>query len=361
MSSSETESHIHWRPIGELLERKNHGRMGMPGFDEEFRDIVDYIIKITHRIWEQKNAGLCYEFYADHCPVHTLSGYSDSVEEVVQATLDTIAAYPDRTLIGENVVWAPHGDQGFYSSHRITSVMTNSGSSEFGPATGRTGRVTTIADCVCEGNRVVYEWLMRDNGFLVKQLGLDPVEVAKQLAKIPVHPKFQPWWDAEYERVSGLEHRVDGHPAGEPADGEAFAQNWIQRLFNLKLFGDVASFYQPNARVEWPGGRHVIGLRGITGTFIQWLAQFTGARVSCDHVGVTPFDQHCTDIAIRWTLAGRYTTRIPGLKKFNGMPALVLGGSHLRVEDGRISQEWTVFDELGLLSNLFRQAGESGA
>jgi hypothetical protein len=105
----------------------------------------------------------------------------------------------------------------------------------------------------------------------------------------------------------------------------------------------------------------VIGLRGITGTFIQWLAQFTGARVSCDHVSVTPFDQHCTDIAIRWTLAGRYTTRIPGLEKFNGMPALVLGGSHLRVEDGRISQEWTVFDELGLLSNLFRQAGESGA
>ena len=154
MNSGKTESHVHWQPIGELLERKNDGRMPMPGFDEEFQDIVDYIIKITHRIWEQKNAGLCYTYYSDHCPVHTLAGYSDNVEDVVQGTLDTIAAYPDRTLIGENVVWAPHGEKGYYSSHRITSVMTHSGPSEFGPATGRTGRVTTIADCVCEGNRV---------------------------------------------------------------------------------------------------------------------------------------------------------------------------------------------------------------
>ena len=30
----------------------------LPGFDEEYLDIVDYIIKITHRIWEEKGIGL---------------------------------------------------------------------------------------------------------------------------------------------------------------------------------------------------------------------------------------------------------------------------------------------------------------
>ena len=361
MNSGKTDSHVHWQPIGELLERKNDGRMPMPGFDEEFQDIVDYIIKTTHRIWEQKNPGLCYTHYSDHCPVHTLAGYSDNVEDVVQGTLDTIAAYPDCTLIGENVVWAPHGEKGYYSSHRITSVMTHSGPSEFGPATGRTGCVTTIADCICEGNRVQYEWLMRDNSFMVKQLGLDPIEVAEQLARAPRHPEFQPWWNTEYKRVSGLDHRSHAQPAVELVDGEMFARAWLQRLFNLKLFGDIASFYQPNARVEWPGGRHVIGLRGITGTFIQWLSQFTGARVSCDHISVTPFDQHSTDIAIRWTLAGRFATRNPALERFSGMPALVMAGSHLRVVAGRISQEWTVFDELALMSNLFRLANDDRA
>lgn len=358
MSSGGAASHIHWQPIGQLLERRNEGPSTLSGFDEEFSDIVDFIIKITHRIWEQKNAGLCYEYYADHCPVHTLGGYSDSVEDVVQGTLGTIAAYPDRTLIGENVVWSPHGDNGYYSSHRITSIMTHSGPSEFGPPTGRTGRVTTIADCVCEGNRVVYEWLMRDNSFLVRQLGLDPLKVAKEFAQLPSHEAFMPWWQGEYDRVSSIDHRNDMGQGGAPMDGEEFAQAWIQRLFNLKLFGDIAAFYQPNARIEWPGGRHAIGMRSITGTLIQWLAQFKPARASCDHVAVTPFDDSATDIAIRWTLAGRFSSRNPELEAFNGLPVLVLAASHLRVIGGRIAQEWTVFDEVALFANLFRMEGK---
>jgi hypothetical protein len=77
-------------------------------------------------------------------------------------------------------------------------------------------------------------------------------------------------------------------------------------------------------------------------------------------IAVTPFDQHATDIAIRWTLAGRFATRNPALQKFSGLPALVMGASHLRVVEGRISQEWTVFDELALMSNLFRHANGDG-
>ena len=303
----------------------------------------------------KKNAGLVYDYYSDHCPVHTLSSYSESVEDVVQGTLDTIAAYPDRTLIGENVVWSDHGEQGYYSSHRITSVMTHSGASEFGPATGRTGRVTTIADCVCENNRVVYEWLMRDNSFLVKQLGLDPLLVARTLAQAPTHEKFQSWWEQEYDRVMAMDHRADPECGGRELDGKTFADAWLHRLFNLKLFGDVAAFYQPNARIEWPGGRHAIGLRGITGIFIQWLSQFRGSRVSCDQVCVTPFDDGVTDIAIRWSLAGRFASRNPELECFNGQPSLVLASTHLRVVGGLIRQEWTVFDELGLFTNLIRQ------
>ncbi len=66
MSSSGTPSHIHWRPIGELLERKNHGRMAMPGFDEEFRDIVDYIIGYRYFVGlsERKSIDLFKKYLA---------------------------------------------------------------------------------------------------------------------------------------------------------------------------------------------------------------------------------------------------------------------------------------------------------
>ena len=44
------------------------GRSGsLRGFDSEFSDIVDYILRITHWIWEGKQAGLCRDYYSDDC------------------------------------------------------------------------------------------------------------------------------------------------------------------------------------------------------------------------------------------------------------------------------------------------------
>jgi len=157
-SAPQTGKHIHWQPLADLLDSSpnTHGQSRLAGFDAEFSGIVDFIIKITHRIWEQKNTGFCYDYYSDPCPVHTLGGYSESVEDVVQNTLAMVAAFPDRSLIGENVVWSDEGEDHYYSSHRITSTMTHTGACEFGPATGRSAWVMTIADCICHENRVVY-------------------------------------------------------------------------------------------------------------------------------------------------------------------------------------------------------------
>ena len=55
----------------------------MPGFDPEFTDIVDYILRITYRIWEGKQVGLCRDFYSADCPVYTLAGYIEGAEDKV--------------------------------------------------------------------------------------------------------------------------------------------------------------------------------------------------------------------------------------------------------------------------------------
>lgn len=332
----------------------------MHGFDDEFRDIVDYILKITYRIWEQKNVGLCHRYYSEVCPVHTLGGLGQTVDEVVQNTVKTLAAFPDRILIGENVVWSRHGEHGYYSSHRITSAMTNSGWSEFGPPTGRTAKVTTIADCICEGNRVVYEWLMRDNSYLVRQLGFDVLDVARRLGASPVTRQFQSWWEQEFSRVRGASH-VDAAGTSEHAGEHALvAQRWLDDLFNRRLFGEAGRLYWPNARVEWPGGRHVLGPRAVAGALVHWLAQVPDARATCDHVAATGLDERTTDVAIRWTLAGHFDSRVAGLQSLRGLPALLLGASHLRVIEGRIAEEWTVFDEVAFYANLFRAREERG-
>jgi hypothetical protein len=45
---------VYWKNLPELLSPQGKPSQSLKNFDPEFIDIVDYIIRITHRIWEQK-------------------------------------------------------------------------------------------------------------------------------------------------------------------------------------------------------------------------------------------------------------------------------------------------------------------
>ena len=354
---------VYWQPLEKLLNPVGEKSQTLSGFDEEFVDIVDYIIRITHRIWEQKNVGLCYRYYGDICPVYTLGNYSECVELVVQNTLKTIAAFPDRSLIGENVIWRKNAENSYYSSHLITSIMTNTGTSEFGPATNKTGRVTTIADCVCVDNKIVEEWLVRDNSFLIKQLGLDLIDAAIHFAQSKPHPTFNTWYEQEYQRVLKISHREDKMLSSDKWSVDEFANAWVQTLFNQKQFSKLHEFYHLACTQQWPGGRKSVGIPQISGTLIQWLAQCPDAKVTVDHIATVPFIENdeassdTIDVAIRWTLAGTFTAQEQRLSALSGQQFFVLAASHLRIKNNKIVNEVTVFDEIALYANLIRQSG----
>ncbi len=48
-------------------------------------------------------------------------------------------------------------------------------------ATGKKLIYRVIADCACKDNQVYDEWLVRDQGAIVRQLNLDPKKYAKQI------------------------------------------------------------------------------------------------------------------------------------------------------------------------------------
>ena len=56
-NNSNNVTQVYWQPLEKLMNPKDKKSQALSGFDEEFIDIVDYIIRITHRIWEQKNVG----------------------------------------------------------------------------------------------------------------------------------------------------------------------------------------------------------------------------------------------------------------------------------------------------------------
>lgn len=354
-----TITQVHWQPLTKLLEPSGTKQQALAGFDDEFIDIVDYIIRITHRIWEQKNVGLCYDYYGEICPVFTLGGYSECVEQVVQNTLKTIAAFPDRSLIGENVIWKEEEDETYYSSHLITSIMTNTGNSDFGLATNNTGRVTTIADCVCYENKIIKEWLVRDNSFLIAHLGIDLIDAAINFSQIIPNDTFNEWYADEYNRVRATEHRAGISLTDDNWTTEHFVKSWAQTIFNQKQFSTLNDFYHVAAEHQWPGGRKSTGLAQISGTLIQWLAQCPDAKMTIDHTAVVGFEEDTIDIAIRWSVAGTYTPHLDRLAPLKGYRFFVLGCSHLRVKNQKIIKEVTVFDEISLYANIIRESGKS--
>ena len=355
MSQISITQDVQWQDLAQMLSPTRAKTQTLAGFDDEFVDIADYILRITHRIWEQKNIGRCYDYYGDYCPVHTLGGYCDSVDVVVQNTLKTIAAFPDRSLIGEDVIFAQEPDEVYYSSHRITSIMTNKGPSEFGLPTGKTGRVTTIADCMCKDNKIYYEWLMRDNSFLIAQLGIDLMDAARFQASAPCNDTFVSWINDEYQRTEQGK-AMDWSPLNDKdAQYGDFVKQWAERIFNDKMFNQLADFYHPAAAVQWPGGRQATGIAALSGMLVNWLATCPDATMVVDHLCVTHYDDERVHLAVRWGVAGTYNAQTEQMNEFSGQPHYVLGASHFELENGLICRECTVFDEVAATANLIRQ------
>ena len=77
----------------------------MKGFGSQFKDLPDYILKITYQIWESRDVESIMEYYAENIPVRSPSGVTYGPEAVVRATKATLHEFPDRQLLGEDVIW----------------------------------------------------------------------------------------------------------------------------------------------------------------------------------------------------------------------------------------------------------------
>ena len=174
----------------------------MPGKGTAISEpIVDYILRITREIWEDRNPDLVMRYYGPQARIHALGGIMRGAAEVTENTRAMQAAFPDRLVIGEDVVCSPLEGGAWLSSHRIRSPMTSRGDNAYGPATGRKVTTHVIADCVVKNGLIEKEWLVRDNLSLVRQLGLDPLEVARREAARSHPDEHVRWLADERKRV----------------------------------------------------------------------------------------------------------------------------------------------------------------
>lgn len=324
----------------------------MAGFDTEFTDIVDYILRITYRIWEGKQVGLCFDYYSEDCPVYTLSGVTIGAAEVTQNTLATLASFPDRKLHADNIIWGGDDKNGFHTSHLISTEMTNLGDTEYGSATGKFAKIQVIAHCVVKDNRIIEEWLVRDNYSLVEQLGFNPEEIAICQASTPVQERYREWHESEVARLaSSVSHERLAMTGDESVEPNLQAR--LHNIWNARMVGDVFSIYANTAEMHASANRDFTGHEAIAQFYLSFLGTFSELKFSIDYSCDNSHKSNGSYIAVRWTLTGKHTGGAL-FGQATGATVLILGESQYRFEDNKIVEEWTVFDQLAVMSQIER-------
>ena len=300
--------------------------------------LLDLIYGITYEIWEERGVELIKQYYGEDIRVFALGNVSDGAEAVVQSTHDTLEAFPDRLLLAENVIWSTEPD-GLYSSHRIISPMTNKGPSVYGPPTGKKVSVRTIADCFVQDGVITREWLIRDTLPIVTQLGLDPLEIAKQQRQGLSETTYE-YHQSELSRTNSESTHQSVH--------------WTEQALSARWTGsnDIEHFFAPYA-VSYPGplawlsGRDAIKHHGLA-----TLGGLQPSSVRVDHVATQPWGHEGEEMAVRWTMTAEHTGPYLELKPRTEQRVAILGSVHWRIVDRKIATEWLVFDGMGVLAQL---------
>jgi predicted ester cyclase len=329
-------------------------RQSMRGFDPAYVDIIDYIVRITHRIWEEKDIGYIYDCYKHNCRVMDDAGLQYGRDKIVADTVHTINAFPDIRLYADEIIWAGDDRSGFHTSHRTVILGHNTGHSRYGPPTGRKVMVWCIANCVALENEIFEEWVIYNNGSLLRQLGFDLPALARRLANENALPRLDDPRMGEVERLlgQGKPRRLSPAPDG-PFDVEDFLRRLFHETWNWRNLSAIDRAYAANVRFHGATDRELYGRGGVKAFALSLLSMFPDLALQVDDVYFMGNDADGYVASVRWTAVG--THRGHGIYGApTGRRALLWGLSQHRVVGGEIVEEWTAFNELDVLQQLLR-------
>lgn len=290
--------------------------------------------------------GYIYDTYAHNCTVHSGYGSAYGVEEVVSGSVAMLAAFPDRRMHPEDVIWSGNDEQGFFTSHLIVNSGTNLGYSPWGPPSNRPVRFLAIANCLVKENRVVEEWLVRDTAAVVRQLGFDLHEVARRAAAAGPLPL-----SGETDRLRGQLPPAPYQPRHDGDHIEDFVRRLFHELFNGRHFNLIEETHAPEASTWVPNHAELIGPGRARTYLLGLVAMFPDLHMNVEHVSWLGNDRDGYRVALRWRLSGHH--RVHGwYGPATDRRADILGISQLHIEGGKIERHYLLFDELALLMQL---------
>lgn len=324
--------------------------MTMQGFDPKWRDPADFIYGITREIWEDRGIATLHHNYAPGLKVRSPASLVVGNGGVIAATMATLAEFPDRALLGEDVIWAPYAGGGFLSSHRLLSTATHTRDGAYGKATGARLTYRIIADCAARDNQICDEWLIRDQGAIVRQMGWEPKAfAADQIAREGGPERCVQPLTPETDIAGPYTGTGNDHPVGQRYAG-------LLTAIMAADFALIPREYDRAAQLELPGGVTAHSHAAADAFWLGLRSAFPSARFKIDHCigredpGLSP------RAALRWSLTGTHD----GWGSFGaptGAPVHVMGMSHAEFGPWGLRREYVLIDETAIWKQILLKTG----
>ena len=317
----------------------------MKGFDKKYKNFPDYILKITKQIWEGKDVESIGEFYTENIPVRSPFGITYGNKPVIEATYNTLNEFPNRQLLGEDVIWNGNDDIGYHSSHRILSKGTHLGNGFYGKPTGKDIYYRVIADCACKNNQVYDEWIVRDQGAMVRQIGHTPEQFAQiMIDKEGGIDNAKKLFDKSQIKKSDYQpEKVKINSAGEKYS------KILNRVFeNDYNFSD----YNRASNIYWPGNKLGHGREDIAKLWNSLKNIFTEIKFSVEHIGYIEEPNKNPRASIRWFLEGMHTKNSDDYGKKTDSKLFIMGINHVELNEDGVIREWVLFDEVAIWKQI---------
>jgi predicted ester cyclase len=326
----------------------------MRGYEDTYIDIVDYIIRVTDRIWEDQDVGYIYDTYAPGCRIYDDHGPRYGVETVVEDTIQAINAFPDTRHYADDVIWAGNEDEGFATSHRAINVGHHLGPWRWGAASGRKINLWVIANCVSRENEIFEEWVLHNTAARLAQCGIDVRAAARDVGNRKLSVSLGERELTEVERLRGGRKPEPYRVSGQGSAGvEQLVRGLFHDTYNRRDLSAIERAYAPNVRWHGPSNREGYGRADVRAMARGLLATFPDLGLHVDEVYWMGSEPEGYSVAVRWTALG--THRGYGLY---GAPTNrrvhVWGLQQLYLREGRIVEDWMLFNEFDVLAQLLR-------
>ncbi|MCS2147910.1 nuclear transport factor 2 family protein [Scandinavium manionii] len=319
----------------------------LPGFSPQFDSIQQFILTLTHVVWEQKDIGQLADFYATPVVFQTPEKRLTDLSQFMRLTLEAMHSFPQRKVLTEDILCSHSAHNEYYAAQRSLACIQHSGEGFYGLPSGNTLWVRTFTDRICAEGAVRQEWLLQDRAAIINQIGLNVREFACELVRTRQ--------EAGIEMLSAEE--LDALWAGGPEgdDVEGALAGLVERYLSMWAGGNsgvVPGLYHPAATLHGPG--HVLrtGEQDIGAFLSGYRASFADSETQLHHLIVRRDANEPVRLSLRWSLL----TWHDGYGQFGApsrRPISITGISQLELRDGLIIREYLGIDELAIWSQIY--------